>query len=128
MRQTLSLLTRKLITIPSLSPTHTSSRIRSRLVPTRTHVVEYQPILILVCSPDLIADPANRKSEFHEPRMLLESLEEGELRWNMDLITEGGEMDEFWCPVGTVIGEIIDDENDGEVVEEWTWQAYLDED
>jgi hypothetical protein len=27
-----------------------------------------------------------------------------------------------------VIGEIIDDENDGEVVEEWTWQAYLDED
>lgn len=60
--------------------------------------------------------------------MLLESLEEGELRWNMDLITEGGEMDEFWCPVGTVIGEIIDDENDGEVVEEWTWQAYLDED
>ncbi|KAL7448644.1 hypothetical protein ACHAWC_000799 [Mediolabrus comicus] len=138
MRQTLTLLSRKLITIPSLSPTHTSSRIITRLVPTNTHVIEYQPILTLQCSPDLIADPADRKSTLHEPRMLLESLEEGIVRWKrMDTSTNNNKDDDEeeeesqWYPVGTVIGEIIEDENedggDGEV-EEWTWQAYLDED
>ena len=128
MRQTLALLSRKLITIPSLSPTHTSSRIITRLVPTNTHVIEYQPIVTLQCSPDLIADPADRKSACHEPRMLLESLEEGTVRWKK--MSEEDDEESQWYPVGTVIGEIIEDENDdgdGEV-EEWTWQAYLDED
>jgi len=68
--------------------------------------------------------------------MLLESLEEGIVRWkNIDLSTNNNNKDDKegsqWYPVGTVIGEIIEDENeddgDGEV-EEWTWQAYLDED
>ena len=119
MRQTsLALLTRKLITIPSLSPTHTSSRILSRLVPTNTHVIEYQPILTLQCSPDLIADPADRKSLLHEPRMLLESLEEGHLRWKKkDLIITKEVDEEQWYPVGTVIGEIIEDENDDGVMD-----------
>jgi len=66
----------------------------------------------------------------------LESLEEGIVRWkNMDLSTNNNNKDDKeesqWYSVGTVIGEIIEDENeddgDGEV-EEWTWQAYLDED
>lgn len=86
----------------------------------------------------MIADPADRKSTFHEPRMLLESLEEGMVRWKkMDILSTNNNYDDNeegsqWYPVGTVIGEIIEDENghdddDGEV-EEWTWQAYLDED
>jgi hypothetical protein len=69
--------------------------------------------------------------------MLLESLEEGIVRWKkMDTSTNNNKDDDEeeesqWYSVGTVIGEIIEDENeddgDGEV-EEWTWQAYLDED
>ena len=124
MRQTTTLLLRKLITIPSLSPTHTSSRILTRLIPSQTHVIEYQPVLLLQCSPDLIADPADRKSKLHEPRMLLESMEEGVVRWRDDL------SEEKWYDVGVVIGDIIeedDDDDDGEDIEEWTWQAYLDE-
>jgi len=129
MRQTPLLLLRKIITIPSLSPSHTASRVLSRLVPSNTHVTEYQPILLLQCSPDLIADPANRKSILHQPRMLLESLEEGKIRWRDDLILEEetGGKDETWYKVGMVIGEIIEDDDDDDVVEEWTWQAYLDE-
>ena len=67
--------------------------------------------------------------------MLLESLEEGTIRWKDDLIVssvdnnnEGGE--EKWYDVGTVIGEIIEDDETEEEevdVEEWAWQAYLDE-
>jgi hypothetical protein len=126
MRQTPLLLLRKLITIPSLSPSHTSSRILARLVPSNTHVIEYQPILLLQCSPDLIADPAHRKSYCHEPRMLLESLEEGKIRWRGDLIISEGDK-EKWYDVGMVIGEIIEDDDDDDAVDEWTWQAYLDE-
>ena len=57
------------------------------------------------------------------------------MRWKDDLIVaddndnDGGE--EKWYDVGTVIGEIIEDdeiEEEEEVdVEEWAWQAYLDE-
>ena len=59
--------------------------------------------------------------------MLLESLEEGEVRWKDDL------SEEKWYDVGMIIGEIKEDEDsddgtDDDDVEEWTWQAYLDED
>eukprot|EP00577_Skeletonema_sp_RCC1716_P028097 CAMPEP_0113433334 /NCGR_PEP_ID=MMETSP0013_2-20120614/34810_1 /TAXON_ID=2843 ORGANISM="Skeletonema costatum, Strain 1716" /NCGR_SAMPLE_ID=MMETSP0013_2 /ASSEMBLY_ACC=CAM_ASM_000158 /LENGTH=70 /DNA_ID=CAMNT_0000322881 /DNA_START=69 /DNA_END=281 /DNA_ORIENTATION=+ /assembly_acc=CAM_ASM_000158 len=66
-----------------------------------------------------------RKSEGHEPRMLLESLEEGKVVWREDV----GEDDGQWYDVGMVIGEIVEDdeEEESEDVEEWTWQAYLDE-
>ena len=129
-----STLLRKLITLPSLSPSHTSSRILSLLLPSKTHVIEYQPVLVLQCSADLIADPAMRKFNLHMPRMLLESLEEGTVRWKDDLIVadddnNNGE-EEKWYDVGTVIGEIIEDDEieEEEVdVEEWAWQAYLDE-
>lgn len=52
------------------------------------------------------------------------------MRWKK--MSEEDDEESQWYPVGTVIGEIIEDENeeedgDGEV-EEWTWQAYLDED
>eukprot|EP00986_Skeletonema_menzelii_P019542 scaffold28380_cov154-Skeletonema_menzelii.AAC.2 len=69
-----------------------------------------------------------RKFDSHEPRMLLESLEEGEVRWKDDLIVgdDGGEGK--WYDVGMVIGEIIEDEEDVDVEEcSWAWQAYLDE-
>lgn len=125
-----STLLRKLITLPSLSPSHTSSRILSLLVPSKTHVIEYQPVLVLQCSADLIADPAMRKFNSHKPRMLLESLEEGTVRWKDDLIVSSYDGEEKWYDVGTVIGEIIEDdeiEEEEDDVEEWAWQAYLDE-
>lgn len=57
--------------------------------------------------------------------MLLESLEEGVVRWNEDLMIDG---EEKWYDVGAVIGEILEEEDEEEEdLEEWTWQAYLDE-
>ncbi len=58
--------------------------------------------------------------------MLLESLEEGKIRWRGDLIISEGDK-EKWYDVGMVIGEIIEDDDDDDAVDEWTWQAYLDE-
>jgi hypothetical protein len=57
--------------------------------------------------------------------MLLESLEEGTVIWREGVGDEDGK----WYDVGMVIGEIVEDdeeESEGDV-EEWTWQAYLDE-
>jgi hypothetical protein len=50
--------------------------------------------------------------------MLLESMEEGILHWK-----EGLE-DTKWLEVGTILGEIIDEDDLG-YDEEWKWQAYL---
>ena len=55
-RSTMKLATRKIITLPRLSPTHTSARLIKRLVRTRSHVIEYQPIMHLQCSSDLIGE------------------------------------------------------------------------
>ncbi|KAL7472280.1 hypothetical protein ACHAXS_012613 [Conticribra weissflogii] len=130
MRKTIiNLLARKLITIPRLSPSHSSARIVKKLVASGAHVIEYEPVLNLQCSPDLIADPADRVSENHRPIMLLESLEEGTLHWKPEVLEDFGE--EKWYDVGTVLGEIVEDDNnefDEGNDEEWTWQAYLHED
>ena len=45
---------KKLITIPMLSPSHTSCRLVEILVPSGGRVVEYTPIMIVRCSPDMI--------------------------------------------------------------------------
>ena len=109
----------KRITIPQLSPTHTSARVVRFLCEPGTSVEEYRPVLILQCTADLVADPADRPTPGYKPFMLLESLEEGVLK----------ELDDWqgeWIDVGTVLGVVDDgDEIDGD----WTWQAYLhDED
>lgn len=118
------MIARKIITLPSLSPTHTSARIVRLLVPSGTAVSEYQPVLTLRCSPDLIADPADRRTPGHQPTMLLECMEEGRLRWNDGVAPceAGGK----WLKVGDVLGEIVD-EDDCDADEEWKWQAYLHE-
>lgn len=129
MRKTVTnLLARKLITIPRLSPSHTSAKIVKTLVTSGTHVIEYKPVMNLQCSPDIIADPADRVSENHRPIMLLESLEEGTLFWKPEVLQDVGR--DKWYDVGTVLGEIVeDDDNDLEEGshEEWTWQAYVHE-
>ena len=114
---------RKIINLPRLSPTHTSGRIIERLVPSRTHVVEYQPVLILQCSPDLVADAADRLSPTHQPLLLIESMEEGTLIWNdMD-------NDKEMINVGTILGQIDEDqEEEDDENEDWSWQAYLHDD
>lgn len=123
MRRSICKLARKLVTIPRLAPTHTSARIVQRLVPSGTHVVEYQPVMTLQCSSDMIADPADRLSPEHQQIMLLEVMEEGTIKWNRGIET----IDEKeWLSVGTVLGEVDDGDKDEEgIEEEWAWQAYL---
>jgi hypothetical protein len=55
-RTTINLATRKIITLPQLSPSHSSAKLIQRLVPSQSHVVEYQPIMHLQCSSDLIGE------------------------------------------------------------------------
>lgn len=109
----------KRITIPQLSPSHTKARVVRFTVPEGSYTIPYDPILILECSPDLIADPADRKSDNHRPLMLLETQEEGVLE---KLNDHGG----GWLDVGTVLGEITEEDDEDEI-EDWTWQAYLHE-
>ena len=87
--------------------------------------MEYQPIITVKCSSDLIADPADRITPNHQHIMLLECMEEGTVRWN----NNAENLD--WIDVGTILGEVTtEDDCDGGVEEdeEWTWQAYLHDD
>eukprot|EP00579_Thalassiosira_antarctica_P009051 CAMPEP_0201901542 /NCGR_PEP_ID=MMETSP0902-20130614/54486_1 /ASSEMBLY_ACC=CAM_ASM_000551 /TAXON_ID=420261 /ORGANISM="Thalassiosira antarctica, Strain CCMP982" /LENGTH=190 /DNA_ID=CAMNT_0048435505 /DNA_START=54 /DNA_END=627 /DNA_ORIENTATION=- len=121
-RSITNLLARKLITMPRLSPTHTSARLVQRLVPSGSHVVEYQPVMTVQCSSDMISDdPAYRISPEHQPMMLIESMEEGRIEWNEE--TEVIDRNEL-LNVGTALGKIDDGDDDGDE-EEWTWQAYF---
>ena len=127
MRGTISnLFARKIITLPRLSPTHTKAQILERLIPTGNNAMEYQPIITVKCSSDLIADPADRITPNHQHIMLLECMEEGTVRWN----NNAENLD--WIDVGTILGEVTtEDDCDGggvEEDEEWTWQAYLHDD
>lgn len=56
--------------------------------------------------------------------MLLECMEEGVLHWNKDIETLDANQ---WLEVGTILGEIVDEDDDGGD-EEWKWQAYLHDD
>ena len=56
--------------------------------------------------------------------MLLECMEEGVLHWNKDIETLDASQ---WLEVGTILGEIVDEDDDGGD-EEWKWQAYLHDD
>jgi len=58
-RTIVHLVARKIITLPRLSPTHTSARMIKRLVPSETHVIEYEPVMHLQCSSDLIGEYIN---------------------------------------------------------------------
>ena len=53
-KSAITLVTRKSVTLPRLSPSHTSARLIKRLVPNNSHVIEYQPVIHLQCSADLI--------------------------------------------------------------------------
>ena len=119
MRPTLLSALSKRIVIPRLSPTHSSSRVVKFMKPNNHDYVEsYDPIMILECSKDLIADPADRKHEEERLHMIIETCDEGNLR-NLN------DHDGKWIDVGTPLG-IIDD---GESIDgDWTWQAYLFED
>ena len=119
----------KRITIPKLSPTHTSSKIIKFLTQNKTYVQSYDPIMILQCSSDLIADPADRKYDNEELLMFIETCDEGIVKGLDEGLVGSGE----WLDVGTTIG-IIDEEDDGdndgdrkdqnEIKDEFLWQAY----
>ena len=119
MRSTAIAAMSKRMTIPRLSPSHTRARVVRFLCEPGASVEEYQPVVILECSSDLVADPADRSSPDHKPMMLLETLEEGTLEKLNDWRGQ-------WMDVGTEIG-VIDDGDDVDF--DWSWQAYLhDED
>ena len=136
----------KRVTIPQLSPTHTSARIIKLLQPAATtsstttgtdnssnypFVESYDCIMILECSADLVADPADRDYEDQQLHMIIETCEEGFLKLNSGILSmlEASQQGDVMAqsktnrmPVGTEIG-IIDD--DDEIDGEWTWQAYF---
>ena len=117
MRPTLLSALSKRIVIPRLSPTHSSSRVVKFIKPLNNddYVESYDPIMILECSKDLIADPADRKHEEERLHMIIETCDEGTLQ-NLN------DYDGKWLDVGTPIGNI----DDGESIDgDWTWQAYL---
>ena len=51
-------------------------------------------------------------------------MEEGVLHWNKEV----GMDESQWLEVGTVLGEIVDEDDDEGLDEEWKWQAYLHDD
>lgn len=72
----------------------------------------------------ILADPADRVFPDHEPTMLLECMEEGIIHWNKEIETLDSSQ---LLEVGTILGEIIDEDDDRED-EDWKWQAYLHDD
>jgi pyruvate/2-oxoglutarate dehydrogenase complex dihydrolipoamide acyltransferase (E2) component len=120
MRSTLISLSKR-ITIPQLSPTHTSARIIRFLTKPQSNVETYDPVMILECSSDLIADKADRKYDDEKLFMFIETCDEGVIT---NLNDHGGQ----WLDVGTDIGIIQEEEEDDEEDDgEWIWQAYLHE-
>lgn len=114
MRPTLINLLSKRITIPQLSPSHTSARILRFLPKANSYVETYDPIMILECSEDLVSDPADRDYPDQKLIMIVETCDEGLVR---NLNTHNGE----WINIGTEVG-IVDD--DDPIDDNWTWQAY----
>jgi|EP00979_Chaetoceros_neogracilis_P004895 hypothetical protein len=138
----------KRVTIPQLSPTHTSARIIKLLQPHHGAdstakdaaslnsvkyplVQSYDCIMILECSADLIADPADRDYVDQQLHMIVETCDEGLLKLNNDVLSkmeQSGNSDisketkTEWMPIGTQIGVIDDDE---EIDGDWIWQAYF---
>ena len=164
-RPTLCCGRKALVTIPKLSPTHTKAKIlqysfpTTRRIPTSfvafTRAVEcYDPMFVLECTPDVVADGYREHDgtgqEVH-PIMIVESHEVGIFRFNSSnwhsqqqhptnnntattttTNTTAVNVDDLqlntWYDVGTVIGSIDDDDNDddddADEEEEWLWQAY----
>ena len=100
----------KRLTVPQLSPTHTSVRLVRWLVPEGATVECYDPVLILECSVDLVSEGMRDSEETQ--LMIVETQEEG-------VVQNLRSIDDEWLPVGTKLGE-IDDGEEGD----WTWQAY----
>ena len=117
MHRTIIKLFSKRVTIPQLSPTHSKAKVKKWIAKSGNHVSEYEPIMILECSPDLVT-PGFRESENHKPVMIIDTQEEGIIKINEMILKT---CDGRWLDVGTEIG-IIDD---GDPVDsDWIWQAY----
>jgi pyruvate/2-oxoglutarate dehydrogenase complex dihydrolipoamide acyltransferase (E2) component len=106
----------KRITMPQLSPTHTSARILRFDVQNEQEVVAYDPVMIVECSPDLVTEGFRDRPD-ETVTMMVDTQEEGVVR---DLMND---WQGKWIPVGAELGVIDDDDPvDGD----WTWQANLD--
>lgn len=115
MRHSLVNLFSKRLSLPQLSPSHTSGRILKFLKKDDVYVESYDPLMIIECSKDLIADPAGRAHPDERLIMIIETCDEGYLKNMNDHNNE-------WIDIGTEIGTVYD----GDPVDsEWIWQAYV---
>lgn len=115
LHRTLPLLLSKRIVLPQLSPTHTAARIIRFEVANNEQVSDYDPVMIVECSSDLVTE-AFRESPDEKVKMMIDTQDEGTVK-NLLQDYEGKFLD-----VGTELGVI----DDGEPVDgDWTWQAYL---
>ena len=123
MRATAILSLYKRITIPRLSPTHTSARIIKFLTHNSDSVTSYDPVMILQCSSDLIADPADRNHPDEKLLMFIEGCEEG-------VVSDLNDYNNEWLDVGTPVGMTVDDDDDDDddLNGDWIWQAYRHDD
>lgn len=117
--RTLSCLQKKArIVIPQLSPTLTRARIYKWCKSPSDDTIEcYEPIFVLECSEDLVT-PGYRDRAIKYPLMIVEAHDEGTLK-----IHENIQLN-VWYDVGHSVGEIIDEEDDDDTVNDWLWQAY----
>jgi hypothetical protein len=147
--RTMACLRRVKVTIPQLSPTHTSAQIVKFCIPdsnnlhhneeatsavtctpttattTQRWLECYDPLFVLRCSPDVVTPGYRLHDVGHCPLMIVEAHDEGIFK-----IADGIVLDE-WYDVGHVIGEIddgddvdADDDEDDDHNRVWLWQAH----
>lgn len=118
-RRTLTCLSKRLV-VPQLSPTHTACRLVTLEVSNLQKVEAYDPIMVVECSSDLVTE-AYRETPTETLRMMIDTQDEGVVKF-----TNEDFKNKQWCPVGTPVG-IIEEEEEPEIDGDWTWQAYLND-
>lgn len=103
--------------MPQLSPSHTTARIIRFEVANNQEVSDYDPLMIVECSPDFITE-AFRDTPDQRVQMMIDTQDEGIVQ----NLLEKFEFEGKFLPVGTELGVI----DDGDPIDgDWTWQAYL---
>jgi hypothetical protein len=112
---TIALRLSKRVTIPQLSPTHTSARILEFYVKQGQSVESTDALVLLECSEDFLS-AENRDPNNPHVHMIVEAHDEGQVQ---DMIEN---WQGKWLKVGTQIATL----NDGDLIDgDWMWQAYL---
>lgn len=76
--------------------------------------------MILECSSDLIADPADRDYPEQKLKMIIETCDDG-------VVMDFNDHDGKWLEVGTTLAKIVeidDDDNDVPADDDWLWEGF----